>query len=35
MVGPTTYYQCGSIWYVQVYSGGDVAYVIANPPVGY
>ena len=34
-VGGTTYYQCGYAWYIQAYSGGDVAYVITTPPVGY
>ena len=28
-------YAGGSTWYIQAYSGGDVAYVITNPPVGY
>ena len=23
------------LWYIQVYSGGEVAYVITNPPAGY
>ena len=35
VVGSTTYYQCGSTWYIRVYSGGDVAYTIVNPPAGY
>jgi hypothetical protein len=35
VVGGTTYYQCGSAWYVRVYSGGDVAYTMVNPPAGY
>ena len=35
VVGATTYYQCGATWYVQAYSGGDVAYTIVNPPPGY
>ncbi len=35
VVGGTTYYQCGSAWYVRVYSGGDVAYFMTNPPAGY
>jgi hypothetical protein len=35
VVGSTTYYQCGSTWYIQVYSDGDVAYTIVNPPAGY
>jgi hypothetical protein len=35
VVGSTTYYQCGSTWYIRAYSGGDVAYTIVNPPAGY
>ena len=35
VVGSTTYYQCGSAWYVRVYSGGDVAYTMVSPPAGY
>ena len=35
VVGATTYYQCGSAWYVRAYSGGDVAYTMVNPPAGY
>ncbi|TMA92308.1 MAG: DUF2092 domain-containing protein [Deltaproteobacteria bacterium] len=35
VVGGTTYYQCGSAWYVRAYSGGDVAYTMVNPPTGY
>jgi hypothetical protein len=34
VVGGTTYYQCGTAWYVRSYSGGDVSYVIVNPPAG-
>jgi hypothetical protein len=34
-LGDTTYYQCGSAWYVRVYSNGEVAYVMVNPPPGY
>ena len=35
VVGGTTYYQCGSAWYVRGYSDGEVAYVMVNPPAGY
>jgi len=35
VVGSTTYYQCGSAWYIRAYSGGDVAYTMVNPPAGY
>jgi len=35
VVGGTTYYQCGSAWYVRSYSDGEIAYVIVNPPAGY
>jgi hypothetical protein len=35
VVGGTTYYQCGSTWYIHAYSGGDVIYTIVNPPPGY
>jgi hypothetical protein len=34
-VGSSTYYQCGSAWYTRAYRGGDVAYVMSNPPPGY
>jgi len=35
VIGATTYYQCGSTWYIQAYSGGEVVYTIVNPPAGY
>jgi hypothetical protein len=35
ILGSTTYYQCGSAWYVRIYSGGNVAYTMVNPPAGY
>jgi len=35
VVGGTTYYQCDTAWYVRAYSGGDVTYVMVNPPAGY
>jgi len=35
VVGGTTYYQCNGAWYIRVYSGGDVAYTMTNPPAGY
>jgi hypothetical protein len=30
-----TYYRCGSAWYTRAYSGGNVSYLVANPPPGY
>jgi len=35
VVGTTTYYRCGATWYIQVYSGDEIAYTIVNPPAGY
>ncbi len=35
VVGGVSYYQCGTTWYSQAYSGGDVTYVVVNPPEGY
>ena len=35
VVGGSTYSQCGSTWYQPAYSGGDVTYVVVNPPPGY
>ena len=35
VAGGTSYYLCGSTWYTRAYSGGDVAYVVVNPPPGY
>jgi hypothetical protein len=35
VAGATTYYQCGSAWYTRGYGGGNVTYVIVNPPAGY
>jgi hypothetical protein len=32
VVGGTTYYRCGSAWYVRVYRGGEIAYTMVNPP---
>jgi hypothetical protein len=29
-----TYYYCNSVWYVPVYGGSDVQYVITSPPAG-
>ena len=34
-VAGSTYYQCGSAWYVRAYSGGEISSVMVNPPVGY
>ncbi len=33
-VGNVTYYQCGSVWYNQVYSKGEVQYVEISAPKG-
>ncbi len=35
VVGGVTYSQCGSAWYQPTYSGGDVTYVVVNPPPGH
>ena len=35
VVDGTTYYRCDSAWYVRVYSGGEIAYAMVNPPAGY
>ena len=35
VVGGTTYSQCDTAWSVRAYSGGDVTYIIVNPPAGY
>ena len=35
VVNGTTYYQCGTAWYVRIYSGGEVAYTMTSPPPGY
>jgi hypothetical protein len=35
VVGGTTYYQCGTAWYVRVYYGGEVSYTMTSPPPGY
>ena len=35
VVSGTTYYQCAAAWYVRVYSAGEVAYTMVNPPAGY
>ena len=32
VVSGVTYYQSGSTWYQLVYQGGQVTYVIVNPP---
>jgi hypothetical protein len=32
VVSGVTYYQSGSTWYQPVYQGGQVTYVIVNPP---
>jgi hypothetical protein len=35
VVGGSTYYHCDTAWYARAYSGGDVTYIIVNPPPGY
>jgi hypothetical protein len=35
VVGATTYYRCGTAWYVRAYSGGEIIYTMVNPPAGY
>jgi hypothetical protein len=35
VVGATTYYQCGTAWYIRAYGGGEVIYTMVNPPAGY
>jgi hypothetical protein len=35
IVNGITYSQCGSTWYQPTYSGGDVTYIVINPPAGY
>ena len=35
VAGGVTYYQCGSTWYNQAYSGDSVTYVTVAPPPGY
>jgi hypothetical protein len=32
VVSGVTYYQSGSTWYQPVYEGGEVTYVVVNPP---
>ena len=32
VVSGVTYYQSGSTWYQPVYQGGQVTYVVVNPP---
>ena len=34
-VDGVTYYQCGSTWYNQTYSGGGVTYITVQAPPGY
>jgi hypothetical protein len=31
-VGNVSYYQCGTNWYQRVYRGGNVTYIVVNPP---
>jgi len=35
LVEGTEYYRCGSTWYIQAYSGGDLRYMAVNPPPGF
>ncbi len=35
VVNGMSYSQCGSTWYQPAYSGGNVNYVVVNPPMGY
>jgi hypothetical protein len=32
VVSGVTYYQSGSTWYQPMYQGGQVTYVVVNPP---
>jgi hypothetical protein len=34
-VGGVPYYQCGGAWYSPAYQGGNVTYIVVNPPSGY
>ena len=34
-VNDVTYYQCGSNWYNKAYEGGELVYIVVNPPSGY
>jgi hypothetical protein len=31
----TLYYRCGSTWYIEAVTGGEVRYVAVEPPPGY
>jgi hypothetical protein len=33
--GGITYYGCGTVWYNQVYYGGQVTYIVVESPPGY
>ena len=33
--GGITYYGCGTVWYNQVYYGGQVTYIVVETPPGY
>ena len=35
VVGAVSYYSCGGTWYTREYQGGNVTYVVVNPPAGY
>lgn len=35
VVGGVTYFNCASSWYQQAHAGGQVTYVIVDPPPGY
>ncbi len=32
VVDGVTYYHCGPTWYSRAYTGGNVTYVVVNPP---
>jgi hypothetical protein len=32
VVNGVTYYGCGGTWYNRRYSGGQVTYIVVNPP---
>ncbi len=34
VVDGVTYYNCGPTWYSRAYTGGNVTYVVVNPPAG-
>ncbi len=34
VAGSAAYYNCGGVWYMPAYVGGNVAYVVTGPPPG-